>query len=76
MRPKEKRIVREIFALQKITEPVILDAKLLRKQVNSLSDLTKVVNDEIGDNLVGAVMTLEVFEWLPKGEHVITIKIV
>ena len=76
MRLEEKRKVRERFALQKITEPVILDAKLLRKQVNSLSDLTKIVNNEIGDNLVGAVMTLEVFEWLPKGEHVVTIKIV
>ena len=76
MRPKEKRMVRETFAVNRIQEPIVLDAKLLRKQVNSLSDLTKVVNNEIGDDLVGAVMTLEVFEWLPKGEHIITIKIV
>jgi hypothetical protein len=76
MRLEEKRKVREKFAVQRIIKPVILDTKLLRKQLNSLSDLTKIVNNEISDNLVGAVMTLEVFEWLPKGEHVVTIKIV
>jgi len=71
---KEKRDIREAYALKTIQEPVKLDVKLLRKQINSLSDLTRVVNDEIGDNLVGAVHVLEVFEWLPKGDH--TIKIV
>lgn len=69
MRPGEKRKIREVHALKKIEEPVILDQKLLRKQINTMSSLTHIVNDEIGDCLVDAEQVLEIFEWLPKGEY-------
>ena len=75
MRPDVKRDVREAYALKTIEKEVVVDSKLLRKQINSLSDLTRVVNDDIGDNLVGAVQFLEVFEWLPRGEYTIKIKL-
>ena len=76
MNRNEKNKVRAAFALKKISEPVVLDSKLLRKQINTMSSLTQVVNNEIGDCLVGAEQVLETFEWLPKGEYNITIKIV
>ena len=73
MKQNEKRKLREESALRKIMEPVRLDQKLLRKQINNASNLVRIVNDEIGDHLVGAVMVLEVFECLPKGEYNIKI---
>ena len=76
MNRNEKNKVRAAFALKKISEPVVLDSKLLRKQINTISSLTHVVNNEIGDCLIGAEQVLETFEWLPKGEYVITVKIV
>jgi len=76
MNGHQKREVREAYAVKKIQEPVILDSKLLRKQIDSLSSLTRVVNDDIGDDIVGAVQILEMFEWLPKGEYVVQIKII
>jgi hypothetical protein len=76
MNKAEKRNIREEYALKKIGEPIILDQKLLRKQINTMSALTRLVNDEIGDYLVGVEQVLETFEWLPKGEYVITVKIV
>lgn len=76
MNKAEKRKIRENFALKKISEPVVLDSKLLRKQINTMSSLTHVVNNEIGDCLIGAEQVLETFEWLPKGEYIITVKIV
>lgn len=76
MRPSEKRKIRETLALRRLQAPISLDSKLLRKQINSLSDLVQVTNDRIGEDLTGAVMILELFEWLPKGEYVISIKIV
>lgn len=76
MNRNEKNKVRAAFALKKISEPVVLDSKLLRKQINTMSSLTHVVNNEIGDYLVGVEQVLETFEWLPKGEYVITVKIV
>ena len=76
MNRNEKNKVRAAFALKKISEPVVLDQKLLRKQINTMSSLTHVVNNEIGDCLIGAEQVLETFEWLPKGEYVITVKIV
>ena len=76
MNRNEKNKVRAAFALKKISEPVVLDSKLLRKQINTISSLTHVVNDEIGDSLVGVNQVLETFEWLPKGEYHITVKIV
>ena len=75
MRKTEKLNIRQAFALKKIEEPILLDQKLLRKQINSMSRLTAIVNDEIGDNLVGAEQILETFEWLPKGEYTIRVKI-
>ena len=76
MNRNEKNKVRAAFALKKISEPVVLDSKLLRKQINTISSLTHVVNNEIGDCLIGAEQVLETFEWLPKGEYLITVKIV
>ena len=76
MNRNEKNKVRAAFALKKISEPVVLDSKLLRKQINTMSSLTHIVNNEIGDCLIGAEQVLETFEWLPKGEYVITVKIV
>lgn len=75
MNRNEKNKVRAAFALKKISEPVVLDSKLLRKQINTMSSLTHVVNNEIGDCLVGALQVLEIFEWLPKGEYDIKVKI-
>ena len=75
MNRHEKNKVRADFALKKIKEPVILDSKLLRKQINILSQLTGFTNNEIGDNLVGANQVLEMFEWLPKGEYDIKVVI-
>ena len=76
MNRNEKNKIRAAFALKKISEPVVLDSKLLRKQINTISSLTHVVNNEIGDCLIGAEQVLETFEWLPKGEYLITVKIV
>lgn len=75
MNRNEKNKVRAAFALKKISEPVVLDSKLLRKQINTMSSLTHVVNNEIGDCLIGAEQVLEIFEWLPKGEYDIKVKI-
>lgn len=76
MKAKEKKALREEYAKRRIEKQVVLDSKLLGKQITALSNLTRIVNDEYGDCLVGAVMVLEVFEWLPKGEYNIQIKIV
>ena len=76
MNSQSKNKVRADFALKKISEPVVLDSKLLREQINTISSLTHVVNNEIGDCLTGAEQVLETFEWLPKGEYEIKIKIV
>ena len=54
---------------------MLLDQKLLRKQINTMSTLVAIVNNAIGDNLVGAEQILETFEWLPKGEYTIRVKI-
>ena len=72
---KEKKNIREAYALKKISEEINLDSKLLSTQINDLSNLTRVVNDSIGDSLVGAVQVLELFEWLPKGVYTIKFKI-
>ncbi len=72
---REKRKTREAYAIKKIENGVILDSKLLKKQINTLSKLTQVVNDEIGNDLVGAILLMELFEWLPKGEYMIEVKI-
>ena len=76
MNRNEKNKIRAKLALKKISEPVVLDSKLLRKQINTISSLTHVVNNEIGDCLIGAGQVLEIFECLPKGEYHITVKIV
>ena len=76
MNRNEENKIRAKLALKKISEPVVLDSKLLRKQINTISSLTHVVNNEIGDCLIGAEQVLETFEWLPKGEYLITVKIV
>ena len=73
MKQADKKKVRADFALKRINEPVILDSKLLRKQINTLSNLTRTVNESIGDDLIAAIQVLEVFEWLPKGEYDIKI---
>ena len=75
MKKTAKTTVRQTYALNKIKETMLLDQKLLRKQINTMSRLTAIVNDEIGDNLVGAEQVLETFEWLPKGEYIIRVKI-
>ena len=66
---------RNALALKVIQETMILDQKELRKQIKTISKLVSTVNDEIGDNLVGAEQILETFEWLPKGEYTIRVKI-
>ena len=75
MNRNEENKIRAKLALKKISEPVVLDSKLLRKQINTISSLTHVVNNEIGDCLIGAEQVLETL-WLPKGEYLITVKIV
>lgn len=70
-----QKALREEFSLAQIDKPVIIDQKELRKQIKNMSSLTHVVNNEIGDLLVGAEQVLELFEWLPKGEYTIKIKI-
>ena len=54
MSKAEQLKYRQRVALQEIEKPVILNQKLLRKQINTMSKLVSIVNDEIGDNLVGA----------------------
>lgn len=76
MNASVKTKVRNEFALKKIEETIQLDSKLLKKQINSLSTLTTIVNDEFGDSIIGAEQVLEMFEWLPKGEYTIKVKIV
>ena len=63
------------FAIKKIQEPVILNRKLLWKQINTLSQLIRITNNEISDNLIGINQVLELFEYLPKGEYVIKVVI-
>lgn len=76
MRPEEKKKVRADYALKRISEPVSIEKKLLTKQIMTLSRLTTITSDDIGDDLVGANQILELFEWLPKGEYNINVKIV
>lgn len=76
MNASVKTKVRNEFALKKIEEAIVLDSKLLKKQINDLSTLTTIVNDKFGDSIVGAEQVLEMFEWLPKGEHTIKVKII
>ena len=75
MNSQSKNKVRADFALKKISEPVILDSKLLKEQIKTVSELINITNDNIADTLVGAIQILEMFEWLPKGEYEIKIKI-
>lgn len=75
MKPSEKTKVRQKYALKEIKKEIVLDQKLLRRQINCLSSLTRIVNNEIGNSLVGAAQVLEIFEWLPKGEYTIKFKI-
>lgn len=72
---KEKRILRENYALKQIKEPVILNRKLLIKQKHTLSDISIITNETVYNDLVGIMQFVEVFEWLPKGEYTITVKI-
>ena len=76
MNSQSKNKVRADFALKKISEPVVLDSKLLREQINTVSQIISITNDDIADTLVGVIQVLETFEWLPKGEYHITVKIV
>ena len=76
MNRNEKNKIRAAFALKKISEPVVLDSKLLREQINTVSQVINITNDDIAENLTGAIQVLETFEWLPKGEYHITVKIV
>ena len=73
MSKSEQLKYKQRVALKEIKKPVILNQKLLRKQINTISKLVSVVNNEIGDNLVGAEMVLETFEWLPKGEYIVRV---
>lgn len=75
MRPADKRKVREQLALNRIKKEVKLDIKLLRQQIDTLSDIINITNDDISDRLIGAIQILEMFEWLPKGEYRIKFKI-
>ncbi len=75
MRRNEKTKIRETYALKQIATLIKLDKKLLKEQINMLSKLTTIINDEAGDCLVGALQVLEIFEWLPKGEYDIKVKI-
>jgi len=75
MKPSVKRKIREAFAGNRIKSPIILNRKLLRSQINTISSLTAITNDEIGDCLTGVLQVVELFEWLPKGEYTIKIKI-
>lgn len=68
--------LRAVFALKQIREPLVLEHKLLTEQITMLSNLTAITNDKIGDLIVGVEQVLEIFEWLPKGEYEIKIKIV
>lgn len=68
--------LRAVFALKQIREPLVLEHKLLTKQITMLSNLTAITNDKIGDLIVDVEQVLEIFEWLPKGEYEIKIKIV
>ena len=76
MNRNEKNKIRAAFALKKISEPVVLDSKLLKKQIDTVSQIINITNDDIAENLTGAIQVLETFEWLPKGEYHITVKIV
>ncbi len=76
MRPEEKRKLREQAAVKLVENEIILDSKLLRRQINSLSEMISITNEEISNNLTGAIMILEIFEWLPKGEYTIKFKVV
>lgn len=76
MNRNEKNKIRAELALKKISEPVVLDSKLLREQINTVSQIISITNDDIADTLVGVIQVLETFEWLPKGEYEIKIKIV
>ena len=59
-----------------ITEPVKIDRSLLKQQIDMISNMINLANDDVARSLTGANQLLEVFERLPKGEHTITIKIV
>jgi len=64
MRVSVKRNIRETTALKQIEKGLVLDRKLLRQQINTLSKLTAITNNGIGDALVGSICVLEIFEWL------------
>ena len=76
MRPEEKRKLREQAAVKLVENEITLDSKLLRRQIASLSSMISITNEEISNNLTGAIMILEIFEWLPKGEYIIKFKVV
>lgn len=75
MNRQAKNKIRAAMALKKIEEPVILDSSLLRSQINTLSSIINITNDDISELLVGATQVLEIFEWLPRGEYTIQFKI-
>jgi hypothetical protein len=75
MNQQDKKKIQEKYGLRKLHEPIVLNQKLLKKQINTLSSLMGVVNNDIGDMLVGVMQVLEIFEWPPKGEYTIKVKI-
>jgi len=76
MKASEKQALRAQYALKRITEPVILNKSMLKKQGSDLSALTRVTNEDIGDTLVATMQVLEIFEWLPKGKYKVEIEII
>ena len=66
---------KRIYALDRIKEPICLDIDLLSKQINMISNLTAMANNDIGALLTGVNKILEIFENLPKGEYVIKVNI-
>ena len=76
MRTEEKRKLREQAAVKLVENEIVLDGKLLKRQIESLSSMISITNEEISNNLTGAIMIFEIFECLPKGEYIIKFKVV
>jgi len=68
--------LRQSYAKRRLEEPVVLNQKLLKEQINRMSNLSAIVNDDFGDALIGVTQVMELFEWLPKGEYNIKVKII
>jgi predicted HTH transcriptional regulator len=75
MKRNEKNKIRALLALKNISKPVILDKKLLTQQTAMLSNISSLMNNDVADLLIGVLQVLEIFEWLPKGEYDIKVKI-